>query len=134
MFRYASLSTAACGVLVAASSLQNSRWIALQIGSRWYRPLLQNMVQHVTVGALVIDSRVERQRTANSEVERGNGVGVFSDVGAQWMVTRNLSLGASYGFSATYGKSTYTAGSDERAVTNTNIVLGPATIRAALYF
>jgi hypothetical protein len=113
----------------------NVRAIEVQFGKRWYRPLVGDVLQHVTLGALASNARQERRLNDNTgEVQGTNAVGLFVDVGAQWMVTKNLSLGAQYGLGARVSRAKIDEASPEITITNTLLTLGPVGIRAALFF
>lgn len=113
----------------------DAREIEARFGKRWYRPLVADVLQHFTFGALASTDRQEQQVDENpSRVQATNSVGLFADFGAQWMVTKNLSLGAQFGLSAGVARSNVEEGSNELTVTNTAFALGPVGIRAALYF
>ena len=108
--------------------------LSLQLGSRWFKSLGDDLLQHVTVGALISGSSSSRTGGAAVSSTRGTGLGVFGDIGGQWMVTRNLSLGAAYGLTATWGRTTGEEGASERSATQTFVSLGPVSIRGTLYF
>ncbi len=122
------------------SGLREIRSVDLQIGSRWYRTLDDKIAQHITVGALAGSARQERDRPTSigtptsTETSSNISAGLFADLGAQWMVTSNLSLGATYGVTARVARSSTDAQFSETKSTNTTLTLGPVGIRAALYF
>jgi hypothetical protein len=106
----------------------------LQLGNRWYRPLGPEVLQYFTAGAIVGTTRDERRLGNNELTDRSTRFGAFADVGAQWMITRNLSLGASYALTATVARTTGEQGTVQRTQNTTLIGLGPVSIRGVLYF
>lgn len=112
--------------------------VQLTLGHRWYRPVTQNVLQHVTVGALAGSFRETRFRRASPDVtSRSFGGGVYAEVGAMWMVTRRLSLGAASTAQATLSRYTLKipapAGAERRS-TSTRLAFGDVRLQGALFF
>ncbi len=111
------------------------RQIEVQFGKRWYRPLAGDVLQHFTFGALASNERQEQAFNNNpGRVQGTNAVGLFADFGAQWMVTKNLSLGAHYGLAARRARTSIDDSDTDITVSTMQITVGPVGIRAALYF
>ncbi len=110
----------------------------LSLGHRWYRPLTADVLQHLTVGALASATRSTRfRRAAPDDALRSIVGGVYAEVGAMWMVTRRLSLGATWTAQATLGRFTEEkvpfAGSESRG-TFTRFAAGDMRVQSSLFF
>ena len=116
----------------------NLEQVQLTLGHRWYRSLTDNVLQHVTVGALASTFRETRFRRASPDItSRSIGGGVYAELGAMWMVTQRLSLGAAWTAQATLARSTLEnlapAGTKRRS-TSTHIAFGDVRMQGALFF
>ncbi len=116
------------------TGLRSNHLLQLQLGHRWYKPVAPAVVQHFTLGALARTSRSEFRFRNDPIVRSGNAFGFVADIGAQWMVTSNLSLGASYGIAALVSRNTDNSFSGDSRSTISSAFLGPVSIRAALFF
>jgi hypothetical protein len=123
--------------------------VDLSLGHRWYRPATPNIWQYATVGALVgysttevttrfvvVGQPVNVLSQATSERLAG---GAFLELGAQWLVTSHLALGAGWQAQATVGRQTESdlrPGTEavEQATTAVGLSLGRVAIRGTLYF
>lgn len=121
----------------------------LSLGHRWYRPATASIWQYATVGALVgygttevttrfvvVGQPINELGQARSERIAG---GAFADIGAQWLVTPQLALGASWQAQATVGRLTEPdsrpgTGGTEQTSTVLGLSLGRVAIRGTLYF
>lgn len=121
----------------------------LSLGHRWYRPVTPRIWQFATVGALVgygttelitTVSMVGQPMTAVNRLttERVTG-GAFADLGAQWLVTPQLALGASWQAQATVGRQTEDGAVPRNVITDATgttlgLSLGRVAVRGTLYF
>jgi len=121
----------------------------LSLGHRWYRPATPRIWQFATVGALLgystteitIASSVAGQPMTvvnRLTTERVAG-GAFADLGAQWLVTPHLALGASWQAQATVGRQTEDGAVPINTFTDATgttlgLSLGRVAIRGTLYF
>ncbi len=110
--------------------------IDLSLGHRWYRDIAPRVQQHVTLGALISGARQNRVAPRQADVsENSVGGGAFADLGAIWMVTQKLSLGAAWNAQLVLGRTTTNGLPEQRqTTTSTTLSLGQVTIRGALYF
>ncbi len=107
--------------------------LEVRLGHRWYRSVASSVQQHVTVGGVIAGARRDNGGLFSSESDRAIGGGVFADVGALWMVTRRLSLGAAWNAEALGFRATVGEAPQFRRVT-TSIEFGRIDLRGALYF
>jgi hypothetical protein len=111
---------------------------AVTIGHRWYRPLTRRVLQHVTVGALAgTTGDTWWRRAAPDFKSRSVGGGVFADLGAMWLVTPRLSLGAAWSAQATRFRSTrdnFPSPGNEVRTTSTRFTFGDVRMQGALFF
>lgn len=119
----------------------------LRLGTRWYRPVTRQILQSLTLGVLMSrDQRTQEQRyvvSGDSVKTRSNiaGGGLFGELGANWMVTSHLSLGAAWHADVTYTRITQrTEGGDPMRLppnvrsTQWSASLGQLVLRAGVYF
>ncbi len=82
----------------------------LRIGPRWYRPIASRLFQYASLGPSVGYSRDESSsesgNTRNTFTQRSTSYGLFGELGAGWLVSPQLSLGASWGARAGYSRVT----------------------------
>ncbi|HMS03728.1 MAG TPA: hypothetical protein PKE51_12165, partial [Gemmatimonadaceae bacterium] len=125
--------------------------VDLTVGHRWYRALHDGVAQFVTVGGVLGWRRTESSLLANpaplpgpsppTPVLLNSGLvgGLTANVGAQWMVTSSLSLGATWGAQAVLGRDRERVrnGSDaeiRQTRTSVNILAGRFGVLGTLYF
>ncbi len=116
----------------------NDAEIALRLGHRWYRTMSSRVQQHATVGVIVLGGRERAGPTFPSSQWYGGG-GAFVDVGALYMVTPRLSIGAAWSAEASRVRSRGRSEGglsppETTTLTSTRILFGQVDIRAALYF
>ncbi|MCC6929418.1 MAG: outer membrane beta-barrel protein [Gemmatimonadaceae bacterium] len=92
--------SASHGSRSAESTTTNSSGLDLRVGERFYRPITRRVVQFATIG---VGARHSNNTTSVTwlggtaeQKERMSAAGIFGGVGAGWMVTPQLSLGAAY--------------------------------------
>ncbi len=117
-----------------AGGVTSSSAMNVQLGRRFYRPALPSVMQHLTLGALAGITRSEVELPSGSTTDNGGVGGLFADLGALWMVTRSLSLGAAWTLSATVTRTENSTSQFEQKRSVTNVSLGQVSIRGALYF
>jgi hypothetical protein len=114
-----------------------------RVGHRWYRSIAPRVQQHLTIGALASVSRVKQFRDDLPDfTSRSTGAGVFADLGALWLLTPRLSLGAAWTASLTrvrtnstvyffFNEETTTGSMTTRT---TGIRFGDVRMQGAVYF
>lgn len=125
---------------------------SVRLGHRWFRPAGARVVQQLTLGIDVGGAHSSRDAAVDSlrafDLVQGNrSLGAFAEVGAAWMVTPKLALGAAYGMGARYFSSDADnvrlrhVGSGgpvydlaRQRVSGFDAYLGQFSLRAALYF
>lgn len=125
--------------------------VDLTMGHRWYRALHDDVAQFVTVGAVLGWRRTETSLPFNPLSPPGQSPsplafesnmlvgGLTANVGAQWMVTSSLSLGATWSARAVLGRDRDRARAGpeaEGALTRTsvNAFVGRLGVLGTLYF
>ncbi len=116
------------------AGVTGNRSLNVQLGRRFFRPASEDVLQHFTIGALAGVTRTEQQFGGESVTNNNGGGGIFADLGALWMVTRSLSLGAAWTVSATVSRENNNSPLTEQKRTVTRLSLGGVSIRGALYF
>jgi hypothetical protein len=130
--------------------IRDDDFAQVRVGWRRYGVLAPRVVRHLGVGVLASRASADQQVGAfvvsvpflPLQSHASTSIGAFAELGAQWMITPKLSLGASYMASVsgewTSVKTTsFTPqGSTRstRSVDGYSGVLGPLSIRAAVYF
>ncbi len=117
-----------------AGGVTGSSAMNVQLGHRFYRPATTHVMQHLTVGALAGVTRTKVERESGPDTNINSVAGLFADLGALWMVTRSLSLGAAWTLSATVTRTENNTNFFEQDRTVTNVSFGQVSIRGALYF
>lgn len=131
-------------------TLVDSDALQLRLGWRRYTAMAPRVVRHVSVGVLGRYASSEQNPSAfqisppfafQSTTTRSGGV--FAEVGAQWMITPNLGLGAAWSANAQFGETkierlSAAAGAQpvrEKSTVNTlSGSLGGLSIRGTVYF
>ena len=125
--------------------------VGLTLGHRWYHALHEDVAQFVTLGAVLAWQRTEssllpnpvpqpgQSPTTPDFVSQGLVGGVAVNVGAQWMVTSSLSLGATWGAQAGLGRDRVRVRAAPGAVseqtgTSVNVLVGRLGVLGTLYF
>lgn len=119
----------------------------LRLGTRWYRPVTRQVLQSLTLGVLMSrDQRTQQHRNmlsgSSTQVRSSlTGGGLFAELGANWMVTSHLSLGAAWQGDVLYTRGTQrTVGGDatmpvpDVSMTRWSASLGQLVLRAGVYF
>jgi hypothetical protein len=110
----------------------------IRAGIRRYRPLGERVAAFTTFGATVGGNTYRREQEGalpyRSQQTTWRG-GAFGEIGGAWLVTRNLTLGATYGGSATY---TYSRSEYPRygrtSEHGVNLGAGSARLNVTLFF
>ncbi len=118
-------------------------------GHRWFRAVLPDVSQFVTVGGVLGWRRFETSllrsgfpdpvTVVTRSTRSSYFAGVVADVGAQWMVTPSLSLGAKWGAQAVVGRdrerfSGSPSSTTDATGTSTSLFLGRIAVLGTLYF
>lgn len=121
----------------------------LTAGHRWFRAVLPDVSQFVSLGGVVGLQRFETGLPSSGFPDQGPILttssrssafaGLVADVGAQWMVTPSLALGAKWGAQAVVGRererlSSGSSASTELTGTSLSLFVGRIAILGTLYF
>lgn len=119
----------------------------LRIGPRWYRPVKGRVLQYISVGVIASHDRRENPIFTSSLdpitqwTMKSYGGGAFGEVGGSWMVTSQLSLGASWQGAVQYGRNTQDArnlgGTVVSPASSSNLwnaSFGSLALRAGVFF
>jgi hypothetical protein len=119
----------------------------LRLGTRWYRPVTRQVLQSFTLGALMSRDRLTQQQRfagiGDSAQTRysSTGGGLFAELGANWMVTTHLSLGAAWTGDVLYSRIIRRSEGGEGTLFPPNAStrqwtasLGQLSLRAGVYF
>ena len=107
--------------------------INLSLGGRHYRPFAPRLYGYRTLG---IEGSYSHAFMGGSFGRTDNAVGggVFGELGAGWLVTPHLALGAAWQLSADYVHSNETTGTDTATYNGFSVTLGQVQLRGQLYF
>ena len=122
--------------------------VDVQLGHRWLRPVRTNVSQFLTVGPVFgwrsLDTPLPPQSPPGQTTIALPSTsslfgGISADVGAQWMVTSSLSLGARWQTQAVVGRDrertrTASGNGNEQTGTSVNVLLGRVGVLGTLYF
>ena len=97
--------------------LASSIGAALSLGRRTYTRVDPRVYRWTTLGLSVAYSRQRIKQGATTQINRGVGTGVFANVGAMWLVTPHLGLGAQWQVDLTYTHAGGSSGNTSDAVT-----------------
>lgn len=119
----------------------------LRIGPRWYRPVKGRVLQYISVGVIASHDRRENPIFTSSldpitqSTTKSYGGGAFGEVGGSWMVTSQLSLGASWQGAVQYARNTQDArnlgGTVVSPASSSNLwnaSFGSLALRAGVFF
>lgn len=121
-----------------------------RLGYRWYGTLAPRVVRHAGLG-LAASRRSSKEQLggllssfpAPIDERADESLGVYAELGAHWMITHNLSLGASWSVFTSVGRSSFVRrtptqlGTPTREQATTDFFaasIQPIAIRAAVYF
>ncbi len=128
---------------------RTSSQLDVTAGHRWFRAVLPNVSQFVTLGGVLGSRRFEATSRQSTFPDPGTVevrstrtsyfAGVVADVGAQWMVTPSLSLGAKWGAQAVVGRDRERfrgspSSTTDLTGTSTSLFLGRIAVLGTLYF
>ncbi len=116
--------------------------VDLRVGPRWYRPIGARLLQFASVGPSVSYLSEESNAGSVQQVyqldQHSTAFGLFGELGAAWLVTPQLSLGAAWQARAGYARVTTdqsVQGFDGHGkASQTFADLGTVTLRVSLYF
>lgn len=115
----------------AGSTTDNTTTIVAELGSRSYHPFGRRLYRLTTFG---VSFNYNRQSTSGGNTFQAAGGGVFGDLGATWLITPHLGVGARWRVAATYvhgSSSTAGATTTGNAVT---LSAGTVQLTGQLYF
>ena len=108
--------------------------VVIRLGTRGYRSFGRRLYRLATVGVSFNYSWHTFTQDTLRITSQGVGGGVFADIGATWLVTPHLGLGAKVGVAATYTRATFSSpggsGSDDRF----GVSAGHVALVGQLYF
>lgn len=107
---------------------------ALRLGTRAYHSLDRRLYRWTTFGLSVSYNRQTNTQDTVSQTTQGVGGGVFANVGATWLVTPHLGIGAQWEVNLTYS---HYSGSISSGAPTTNVVtvsLARLALTGQLYF
>ena len=108
--------------------------VVARLGMHAYRPYGARLYRLLTVGVLLnYTSRTFTQDTLRATSE-GLGGGVFADIGATWLITPHLGLGAKFGATVTYTHGTVGGAAGSGSQDRFAASLGRAALVGQLYF
>lgn len=131
------------------SSARTSARVSATVGHRWFRAILPDVSQFVTLGGVIGAQRSDftlqqislpELVAVEARLRRSSYfAGVAADVGAQWMVTPSLALGAKWGAQAVVGRdqdrlSGGLPSNTDATGTSTSLILGRIAVLGSLYF
>jgi hypothetical protein len=103
----------------------------LSLGSRAYHPLGPGLYRWTTLGLLFLYDRQSATQDTVTQTSQGLGAGVFVNVGATWLVTPHLGLGAQWQVDLTYAHYASSGFGTSDIVT---VGLARAALTGQLYF
>jgi len=107
----------------------------LEFGSRNYRPLGSRVYRTLTFGVLgSYDHRSDSVSMGATAHTTNWGAGLFADLGAEWMVTPHMSLGATWEVRAQYSHEHSTQSGNALDSDSFELTFDGIGLRGALYF
>jgi hypothetical protein len=103
----------------------------LSLGSRAYHPLGPRLYRWTTLGLSFLYNRESSTPDTVTQTSQGLGAGVFVNVGATWLVTPHLGLGAQWQVDLTY---THNSASSFGTSDNVTVGLARVALTCQLYF
>lgn len=117
--------------------------VDLRVGPRWYRPIGPRLMQFATVGPTIGYSYEKSSGgLAGQEImltQHSFGAGIFGELGAAWLVTPQLALGAAWQARAGYSRVTTDHSQEpnfqaDGKASQLFADFGSATLRVSLHF
>lgn len=121
------------GVSLPDEDAETTYLLSTRLGLRRYRAVTENVERFATLGVQAQFSRTSLELRPSFVTETKAG-GAFAELGAAWMVTPNLSLGAVWNASLLYASDTRTVLGNETNSSQLLANLGTVAIRANIYF
>jgi hypothetical protein len=109
---------------------EDSYGASLRLGTRTYRSVERRLYRMVTLG---ITASYDRETVTANTVSHSvgqYGLGVFGDIGATWLVTPHLGIGAKLGATLAYSHGTSTGTRTDQL----HLSVGYLTLAGQLYF
>ncbi len=107
--------------------------LTLRLGRRSYRPIGDRVYRTLTLGVLG-NFRHQANNAPGLYRSSSYGTGIFGDIGAQWMVTPHLSLGAQWGGNLSWNAYRSKSGPNVQRASSFSASAGTLGLRGALYF
>ncbi len=104
---------------------------ALSVGRRAYRTVDPHVYRWTTMGLSVLYDRQSSSQNSLTTTAQGLGAGVFANIGAGWLVTPHLGLGAQWQVGVTYNHRSASGSFTSDIVT---VVLAQVALTGQLYF
>jgi len=108
--------------------------VATRVGTRAYRAFGRRLYRLTTVGVSVAYSRNESTQDTLRFNSEGIGAGLFADLGATWLVTPHLGIGAKAGATITYTRATFTGSFGSGSENRLRISVGDVALVGQVYF
>ncbi len=118
----------------ATNSDVDGTFVRLRLGTRGYRAIGRHLQRYVTVGVSVTHSWQEATQGAGQSSSWGLVAGLFGDIGATWLVTPHLGLGARFGAALDYGHNEASGGGGTTTSDRFSISLGSVALAGQFYF
>ncbi len=111
---------------------ENSSALNISLGARRYHPFAPRLYYYRTLG--IEGSYAHSFTSGGPSTENRWMGGPFGELGAGWLVTPHLAVGAAWGLSAQYGYSKQTAGGATATSTVFVFSFGQVQLKGQLYF
>ena len=115
----------------AGSGSGNLTTITAELGSRSHHSIGHRLYRLTTIGALL---NYGRQSTTGGSTNRTTGVGVFGDLGATWLVTPHMGIGARWRVTASYVHGSSTNAGVTSTGNQVTLFMGTVVLAGQLYF
>lgn len=109
----------------------NAGSLAIELGTRGYHAFSSRLYRVTTLGALL---NYSRETLSNGASLTTDGVGLFGDLGATWLVTPHLGIGARWRASVTYAHGKTTGSVGNNLVDSVILSAGTVLLTGQLYF
>jgi hypothetical protein len=115
----------------AGSTTGNNTNIVVELGSRSYHPFGRRLYRLTTFG---VSFNYNRQSTSGGTTFQAAGGGVFGDLGATWLVTPHLGIGARWRVAASYVHASDSSAGVTTTGNGVTFSVGTLQLTGQLYF